>query len=123
MNEYLTTVLAEEHRQDLLAEARAEALAREALAGRPSWWRRVFARSDHDTHPHIEETSMTTMPFHSDPTGLGDQGPDNLHAAEAAATVHGDSVNAYGIEMGEATDDDIEARIISADLLVRVSAH
>ena len=45
MNEYLTTVLAEEHRRELLAEARAEALAREALARRPSWWRRVFARS------------------------------------------------------------------------------
>ena len=45
MNEYLTTVLAEEHRRELLAEARAEALACEALAGRPSWWRRVFARS------------------------------------------------------------------------------
>ena len=45
MNEYLTTVLAEEHRRELLAEARAEALAREARAGRPSWWRRLFARS------------------------------------------------------------------------------
>ena len=46
MNEYLTTVLAEEHRRELLAEARAEALAREVRAGRPSWWRRLFARSE-----------------------------------------------------------------------------
>ena len=45
MNEYLTTFLAEDHRRELLAEARAEALAREALAGRPSWWRRLFTRS------------------------------------------------------------------------------
>jgi len=45
VNEYLTTFLAEDHRQELLAEAAADALAREALAGRPSWWRRLFARS------------------------------------------------------------------------------
>ena len=42
MNEYLTTFLAEDHRSKLLAEARAEALAHEALAGRPSWWHRLF---------------------------------------------------------------------------------
>lgn len=45
MNEYLTTFLAEDHRSKLLAEARAEALAHEALAGRPSWWHRLFTRS------------------------------------------------------------------------------
>ena len=45
MNEYLTTFLAEDHRRELLAEARADALAREALAGRPSWWHRLFTRS------------------------------------------------------------------------------
>ena len=45
MNEYLTTFVAEEHRRDLLAEARADALAHEALADRPSWWRRLFTRS------------------------------------------------------------------------------
>ena len=65
---------------------------------------------------------MTTMLFRTSPTGLGDEGPDNLHAAEAGATVHGDSVNAYGIERGEATDDDVEARIISATTLARVNA-
>jgi len=66
---------------------------------------------------------MTTMLFRSDPdpAGLGDQGPDNLHAAEAAATVHGDSVTAYGIELGEATDDNVEATIISAATLARAS--
>jgi hypothetical protein len=64
---------------------------------------------------------MTTMLFRSEtsPTGLGDEGPDNLHAAEAAATVHGDSVNLYGIELGEATDDDVEATIISAATFAR----
>ena len=45
MNEYLITVLAEDHRHELLAEARAEALAREATAGRPAWWHRLFRRS------------------------------------------------------------------------------
>lgn len=66
---------------------------------------------------------MTTMLFRSEsrPTALGDEGPDNLHAAEAAATVHGDSVNAYGIELGEATDDNVEARIISADTIARAT--
>jgi hypothetical protein len=66
---------------------------------------------------------MTTMLFRSEPslTGLGDQGPDDLHAAEAAATVHGDSVNAYGIELGEATDDNVEATIISADTIARAT--
>ncbi len=44
MNEYLTTFLAEDHRRELLAEARADALAREALAGRPSWWHRLLHR-------------------------------------------------------------------------------
>jgi hypothetical protein len=68
---------------------------------------------------------MTTMLFRSEsvPTGLGAEGPDNLHAAEAAATVHGDSVNAYGIELGEATDDNVEARIISADTIARATRH
>jgi hypothetical protein len=68
---------------------------------------------------------MTTMLFRSEPipTGLGDEGPDNLHAAEAAATVHGDSVNAYGIELGEATDDDVEASIISAATIARAIRH
>ena len=66
---------------------------------------------------------MTTMPFRSEAifAGLGEEGPDNLHAAEAAATVHGDSVNAYGIELGEATDDNVEARIISADTIARAT--
>ena len=45
MNEYLTTFLAEDHRRELLAEARAEALAREARAGRPSWWHRLVHNS------------------------------------------------------------------------------
>jgi len=68
---------------------------------------------------------MTSMLFRSEsiPAGLGDEGPDNLHAAEAAANVHGDSVNAYGIELGEATDDDVEASIISAATIARATHH
>jgi hypothetical protein len=68
---------------------------------------------------------MTTMLFRSEfrPTGLGDEGPDNLHTAEAAATVHGDSVNVYGIELGEATDDNVEARIISVATIARANRH
>jgi hypothetical protein len=68
---------------------------------------------------------MTTMLFRSEATftGLGDDGPDNLHAAEAAATVHGDSVTAYGIELGEATDDNVEATIISAETIARATHH
>ena len=68
---------------------------------------------------------MTTMLFRSESrtAGLGDEGPDNLHTAEAAATVHGDSVNAYGIELGEATDDNVEATIISADTIARATRH
>jgi hypothetical protein len=45
MNDFLITVLAEDHRRELLTEARAEALAREALAGRQPWWQRLFGRS------------------------------------------------------------------------------
>ena len=65
----------------------------------------------------------TTMLFRSEatPTGLGEGGPDNLHVAEAAATVHGDSVNANGIELGEATDDNVEATIISAATFARAN--
>ena len=44
MHDYLTTVLIEHHRRQLLAEARAEGLAREALAGRKPWWHRLFRR-------------------------------------------------------------------------------
>jgi hypothetical protein len=59
VNEYLTTFLAEDHRQELLAEARADALAREALASRPSWWRRRFARSA-DTPTEGAATSVNS---------------------------------------------------------------
>ena len=44
MHEYLMTILAEERRRELLAETRADTLAREARAGRPSWWQRRFVR-------------------------------------------------------------------------------
>jgi hypothetical protein len=68
---------------------------------------------------------MSTLLFRTEPdlTGLGDEGPDNLHAAEAAATVHGDSVSANGIEMGEATDDNVEATVIPAELFARINHH
>ena len=56
MNEYMTTVLAEDHRRELLAEARAEALAREALAGRPSRWHRLLHHSA-DASPKQVATS------------------------------------------------------------------
>ena len=45
MHDYLATVLIEHHRRQLLAEARAEALAREARAGREPWWHRLFHRA------------------------------------------------------------------------------
>jgi hypothetical protein len=61
VNEYLTTFLAEDHRRELLAEARAEALAREALAGRPSWWRRLLRRSA-DAPPKRVATSGKHQP-------------------------------------------------------------
>ena len=44
MNDFLITTLAEDHRRELLAEARAEALAHEALAGRKPRWHRLFRR-------------------------------------------------------------------------------
>ena len=65
MNEYLTTFLAEDHRQELLAEARADALAREALAGRPSWWRRRFAPSANT--PTEEGRDVGEQPHGRDP--------------------------------------------------------
>lgn len=45
MNEYLNTLLGEEHRSTLLAEARHNHLAREAAAGRETWWHRVSQRT------------------------------------------------------------------------------
>jgi hypothetical protein len=45
MNEYLTTALGEDHRRELLAEASSNSLARQAMAGRPSWWSRLSART------------------------------------------------------------------------------
>ena len=45
MNDFLITVLAEDHRRELLAEAHNEALAHEALAGRQPWWHRLFGRT------------------------------------------------------------------------------
>lgn len=45
MNDFLITALAEDHRRELLTEARAEALAREALAGHRPWWQRLFGRN------------------------------------------------------------------------------
>ena len=45
MNDFLITALAEDHRRELLTEARAEALAHEVLAGRKPWWQRLFGRT------------------------------------------------------------------------------
>jgi hypothetical protein len=57
MNDFLTTALAEEHRRELLAEARAETLAHEALAGRKPWWHRLLRRSA-DSDPKRAATSV-----------------------------------------------------------------
>ncbi len=78
MNEYLTTFLVEEHRRDLLAEARLEALAREARAGRPSWWHRLFARS---TDAPTERTAAGEGPD-------GGQCPDGLLAGSSEEAPH-----------------------------------
>ena len=40
-NDYSISILAEQRRQDFIAEAANERLARIAIAGRPSWWRRL----------------------------------------------------------------------------------
>ena len=45
MNEYVMTVLLENHRRELLDEARNEALARQVRGGREPWWRRLVRRS------------------------------------------------------------------------------
>ena len=57
MNDFLTTILVEDHRRELLAEARAEALAHEALAGRKPWWHRLFGRPA-DGRPKRTATSV-----------------------------------------------------------------
>ena len=61
MHDYLTTVLIEHHRRQLLAEARAEALAREARAGRTPWWHRLFRRSP-DARPQSAAASVNGHP-------------------------------------------------------------
>ena len=45
MNEYVMTVLLENHRRELLDEARNEALARQLRGGREPWWHRLVRRS------------------------------------------------------------------------------
>jgi hypothetical protein len=60
MNDFLITVLAEDHRRELLAEARAEALAHEALAARRSWWYRLF----HQTTEAPSQPAGTTVNNH-----------------------------------------------------------
>ena len=57
MNDFLTTILVEDHRRELLAEARAEALAHEALAGRKPWWHRLVRRTT-DARPKPAATSV-----------------------------------------------------------------
>ena len=39
--DYTFSILAEQRRQDFIAEAANDRLARIATAGRPSWWRRL----------------------------------------------------------------------------------
>ena len=65
MHEYLMTILAEERRRELLAETRADTLAREARAGRPSWWQRRFARPAPDpTEPSAAEPDPAVVNGH-----------------------------------------------------------
>jgi len=45
VNEYAMTVLLEDHRRELLAEAENEALARLYREGHEPWWRRLVRRS------------------------------------------------------------------------------
>ena len=52
MNEYLITTLGEEHRRELLAEAYANGMAREATAGQQSWWHRMSGRAAHWAAEH-----------------------------------------------------------------------
>ena len=40
-NDYAFSIIAEQHRQDLMAEAANDRLVRIATAGRPSWWRQL----------------------------------------------------------------------------------
>jgi hypothetical protein len=40
-NDYTFSILAEQRRQDFAAEAANDQLVRFAIAGRPSWWRRL----------------------------------------------------------------------------------
>jgi hypothetical protein len=40
-NDYLFSIIAEQRRQDLFAEAANDRLAKLATASRTSWWRRV----------------------------------------------------------------------------------
>ena len=41
INDYSISILTEQRRQDFMAEAANDRLARIATAGRPSWWRRL----------------------------------------------------------------------------------
>ena len=40
-NDYSISILTEQRRQDFMAEAANDRLARIATSGRPSWWRRL----------------------------------------------------------------------------------
>jgi hypothetical protein len=57
VNDFLTTFLVEDHRRELLTEARADALAHEALAGRKPWWHRLVRRTT-DAAPKPAATSL-----------------------------------------------------------------
>ena len=62
MNEYLITTLGEEHRRELLAEAYSNGLARQAAAGRESWWHRVSRRAAHWASEHRRQRQGALRP-------------------------------------------------------------
>ena len=52
INDYSISIITEQRRQDLMAEAAHDRLARLATAGRPSWWRRL-ARTMIPAHQQV----------------------------------------------------------------------
>ena len=94
MNEYLTTTLGEEHRNELLAEARANRLAREASAGRPTWWPRLSAPGHPlgGRAPSARATEPCTPAEHRQPTEgprvVGDKWHHDFHGAKSEDGPH-----------------------------------
>jgi hypothetical protein len=63
---------------------------------------------------------MTNMPFQSDPSAPTSELDDSATPVGSAG-LNADSVSVNGIELGEASDDDVGAHIISTETLQRTS--